>query len=146
MNTKSYKTSPLLMPIWACPLPAITPAKAEAINKKKSVKPSGQEGENKPMGKIMAKNLGELRKENPELVATIEAEVRSTVKQSAINAVVAAERKRLLEIDDIAKVINDDELVFEAKYGENACTAQELTLRAAIDAGVKAAKQTLRHG
>lgn len=130
----------IVTPMWAHHLPTITPAEADAINNKIPVK-SGSVGGNKPMGKIMAKNLGELRKENPELAATIEAEVRAAVKQSAINAVVAAERKRLQEIEDIAEAINDDELVFEAKYGEEACTAQELALRAAINAGVKAAQK-----
>ena len=67
--------------------------------------------------------------------------MRAVAKQSAINAVVAAERKRLQEIEDIAEAINDDKLVFEAKYGEKACTAQELALRAAINAGVKAAQK-----
>jgi len=117
-------------------LPVYSFTHADERNKNMPTK-NGNEGGNK----LMAKNLDELRKENPELAATIEAEVRAVAKQSAINAVVAAERKRLQEIEDIAEAINDDKLVFEAKYGEKACTAQELALRAAINAGVKAAQK-----
>lgn len=81
----------------------------------------------------MAKNLEELRKENPELASTIEAEVKaaaSAADQNAINAAVEAERKRQQEIDEIAVAVNDPDLVKEAKYGEKACTAQDLAFRA----------------
>ena len=82
---------------------------------------------------IMATNLGELRTENPELATTVEQEIRSAVSadnEKAVSAAAAAERQRLAEIDEIASLF-DSELVKEAKYGENACSASELALRAA---------------
>lgn len=108
------------------------------------IKPAmpGSEGGNN----LMAKNLEELRKENPELATTVEAEIRAATKP--INGAIAAERKRLQEIDEIASAINDDSLVHEAKYGANPYTAQELAYRAAtnkaVDQGVSAAKQAYR--
>ena len=45
----------------------------------------------------------------------------------------AAERQRLQEIDQIASLFAD-ELVQEAKYGENPCNANELAYRAAVAA------------
>ena len=89
----------------------------------------------------MAKTLAELREEYPELAATIEDEVKASIKQNLIDETLAAERQRLQEIDEIAAVINDEELVREAKYSKNRCTAQELALRAAVKAGVKAAQK-----
>ncbi len=91
---------------------------------------SGSEGGNKPM----AKTVEELRAEYPDLVKQLEAEATKAAApaadQSAINTAVEAERKRQQEIDEIAVAINDPELVKEAKYGEKACTAQELAFRA----------------
>jgi len=99
---------------------------------------SGSEGGNN----LMAKNLEELRKENPELAATIEAEVKAAASaNTATNTtpetappsteeILAAERKRLQEIDEIASMVNDAELIHEAKYGEKPCSAQELAFRA----------------
>lgn len=99
----------------------------------------------------MAKNLEELRKENPELAATVEAEVKAaaaaaaptgtTADQGAIKATLNEERKRMQEIDEIASMVNDDDLVKEAKYGDKACTAQELAFRAMQ----KQAKQGKEH-
>lgn len=48
----------------------------------------------------------------------------------AIAAAVAAERQRLQEIDEVAALF-DAELVREARFGEKACTASELSYRAA---------------
>jgi ATP-dependent protease ClpP protease subunit len=110
---------------------------------------SGSEGGNN----LMAKNLEELRKENPELASTIEAEVKAAASANAAtpstpataqpNAedILAAERKRIQEIDEIAAMINDADLVREAKYGENPCSAQELAFRAMK----KQAKQGEQH-
>lgn len=50
----------------------------------------------------------------------------------------ADERRRLQEIDAIA-ALYDPELVKEAKYGENPCTAQELAYQAAVAAAASAA-------
>ena len=85
----------------------------------------------------MAKTIEELRAEYPELVKQIEAEAKAAAsadqkaaEQKAVFDAVQAERKRLQEIDEIASAINDPDLVKEAKYGEKACSAQELAFRA----------------
>ena len=93
----------------------------------------GQEG-----GKTMAKNLEELRAENPELAEQIMAEAKAAASQDAgaVNAAVEAERKRIADIDEIA-ALYDDETVHEAKFGEKPCTAQEMAFAAAK----KAAKE-----
>ena len=98
-------------------------------------------------GKTMAKNLEELRAENPEL-----AEAKAAVSASAgsgtpapqagadaVSAAVQAEQKRIQEIDAVASLY-DAETVKAAKYGENACTAQEMTYRAAQAAAQKGKK------
>ena len=114
-------------------IPTVSTAEAEDINKT-SAGTDSNEG-----GNPMARNLEELRKENPELASQVEAEVRAAVSAentSAANNATDAERKRISEIDEIAHLF-DDETVREAKYGKNPCTAQEMTFRAAQ----KAAKQ-----
>ncbi len=86
----------------------------------------------------MAKDLSELIKENPELAAKVQEEL--TVKISAeVNAKAAekaaaqieAERKRLEEIDAVAFKV-DAETLKAAKYGDTACSAGEMLLRAAL--------------
>ncbi len=99
----------------------------------KKVPEEKNEGTNKG-GKIMANNLEELRKENPELAAQVEKEVKAAALNENSNAARQAaeeERKRLAEIDKIACLFDED-IVKEAKYGENACSAQEMAYRAAI--------------
>lgn len=59
----------------------------------------------------------ELRTQEPDLVTQIQ------------NEAVAIERQRMRDIDSIAASIPDQEMVNEAKYGENTCTAQELSFR-----------------
>jgi ATP-dependent protease ClpP protease subunit len=54
-------------------------------------------------------------------------------KDMTVEEVVRAERERLRGIDEIA-ALYDGELVAEAKFGETACGAAELALRAAQDA------------
>ena len=84
----------------------------------------------------MAKNLTELREENAELAAEVEREVRaelSAENASALAQAVSNERKRLSEIDEIACHFDKD-TVREAKYGEQACSAQEMSYRAAVKA------------
>jgi ATP-dependent protease ClpP protease subunit len=49
--------------------------------------------------------------------------------QEVVNSAIEAERKRIQEIEDIANGIDAD-LVQEAKFGNNACDAKELALRA----------------
>ncbi len=76
-------------------------------------------------GKPMANNIEELRSEYPDLVTQIETAAATTAVQ--------AERARLQEIDVVANLFSSD-LVADAKYGENPCSAQELTYRAAVEA------------
>ena len=88
-------------------------------------------------GSTMANTIEELRKENPELVAQLVSAERAAERADAIQA----EQKRLQEIDELAGLFSAD-LVREAKYGEKACSAQELSYRAAVDAA-KNGKQFL---
>lgn len=81
---------------------------------------TGNEG-----GKSMATTIEELRAENPELVSQLESATRAEAVQ--------AEQTRLQEIDNLAGLFSAD-LVREAKYGEKACSAQELSYRAACAA------------
>ena len=77
---------------------------------------SGNEGGNNPM------TLEELRASQPELVQQIEASAAQTAVQN--------ERARLQGIDEVAALFNAD-LVADAKYGPNACSAETLSFRAA---------------
>ncbi len=81
---------------------------------------TGEEGGNQ----TMATNLNELRTENPELAAQVEADVRAGLTADT-NAAVEAERNRLREIDAISALYGD-EAVQAAKYGDHPMTAQEL--------------------
>lgn len=92
---------------------------------------------NKTGGNLMANNLKELRTENSALADTVEADVRAEIesafaaeKAEAVNKAIADERQRLSDIDEIASLYKA-ELVREAKYGDGACSAAELALRAA---------------
>lgn len=104
----------------------------------------------------MAKNLEELRAENPELAEALMAEAKAAVSApaaggtvppapaapagaDAVSAAVQAEQKRIQEIDAVA-ALYDAETVQAAKYGENACTAQEMTYRAAQKAAQQGKK------
>ena len=82
---------------------------------------SGKEGGSTHM------TLEELRKENPEAAAALLAEAQASANAVAIQA----ERQRIADIDAIAGLFSDD-IVNAAKYGDNACTAQEMAYRAAL--------------
>ena len=82
---------------------------------------SGKEGGRTPM------TLEELRKSDPEAAAALLAEA-----QASANTAVQAERQRIADIDAIASMFSD-EIVNAAKYGETACTAKEMTYRAALE-------------
>ena len=95
-------------------------------------------------GKIMAKNLEELRQEDPSLAEALMAEARAAVSavaqtssvqitESQTEDPVQTERNRIQEIDALASLY-DAETITAAKYGENACTAQEMVYRAAVKA------------
>lgn len=72
--------------------------------------------------KTMFKTTEELRTAEPQLVSQIEA--------AAAAEAVANERKRIQSIDEIAPSVGDIEMVQDAKYGEGACTAEQLAFRA----------------
>lgn len=78
--------------------------------------------DNNEGGTQMANTIEELRAEYPDLVAQLAQEERA--------AAVQEERSRIRDIDDVAGLFSA-ELVTNAKYGENICTAQELAYRAA---------------
>lgn len=71
----------------------------------------------------------ELRAAHPEVVAQIEQAAVAAAQAQANAAAVTAERQRLADIDSIAASIPDQQMVNDAKYGENPCTAQELCFR-----------------
>lgn len=94
-------------------------------------------------GKTMAKNLEELRAENPALAEQLMAEAKAAVSaagqadpaqptatQTAEDDPAQVERKRIQDIDALASLY-DAETVHAAKYGPDACTAQEMAYRAA---------------
>lgn len=87
--------------------------------------------------KTMAKNLEELRAENPELAAQVEADVRAGLTAGQdVNAAVEAERERLKAIDEISGLYAAD-AVREAKYGETPLTAEQLAFREAKKAAAQ---------
>lgn len=95
-----------------------------------------QEDQNEGGNQTMAKNLEELRTENPELADSILAEARATVAAEGNDAsaeAVKSERQRMQEIDEISALYSP-ETVQAAKYGDKACTAQEMAFRAAKEA------------
>ena len=71
----------------------------------------------------------EIRAQYPEIVAQIEQAAVNAAQTQANAAAVDAERQRIEAIDSIAASIPDPQLVRDAKYGENRCTAQELSFR-----------------
>lgn len=77
--------------------------------------------------------LAELREQHPELVAQIEADARTAGASEAATNAVQAEQARIQAIDEVANLF-DPQMVQEAKYGEKACSAQELAYRAAQNA------------
>lgn len=95
---------------------------------------------------IMAKNYDELLKENPELAAAIEkefnAKAEADISAKANEAKAQAiedERARIAAIDEIAGLYSP-EMVEAAKYGDKACTAMELSYRAAVEDAKKGKK------
>ena len=73
--------------------------------------------------------LDELKAQEPDLVSQIEQAATNAAQAQASADAVTAERKRLADIDSIAASIPDQQLVHDAKYGDNPCTAQELCFR-----------------
>lgn len=123
------------LPLRGFPMPENIPVITERtvpLDNNKNLKNGGK--------KTMAKDLSELMKENPELAAKVQEEIAAklseemTAKASeTVAAEKAAERKRLEEIDKVAHLF-DDATVAEAKYGDKACSAEEMCYRAAVTA------------
>lgn len=125
-------------------IPTVTPEASapDMTNTPRQVQaPGGKEGN------TMAKNLEELRAENPALAEQLMAEARAAVSaagqtpaaaasapqaapQTAEDDPTQAERKRIQDIDALA-ALYDAEAIRKAKYGEHPCTAQELAYRMA---------------
>ena len=83
-----------------------------------------QKGEN-PMEEI--KTVAELEKAYPELCA----EIKNSAMNGKTDEVVAAERKRIKDIEDISFRIADKSLVEKAKY-EGGMTAADLLMQDAL--------------
>jgi ATP-dependent protease ClpP protease subunit len=114
-------------------IPTVTTASAGTTYTKPPKRGDQTEG-----GKTMAKTLAELRAENPGLAEALLAEAKAENADIAKTSA-EAERERIAAIDEIA-ALYDAQLVHEAKYGENPCTAQELAFKAAQVAAKKGAK------
>lgn len=129
---KSLLVNGYSLPLRGFPMPENIPVITERTtppDNNKNLKNGGK--------KTMAKDLSELMKENPELAAKVQEEITAkltaelTAKASETTEVkIVAERKRLEEIDQMAHLF-DEETVAAAKYGDKACTAQEMCYRAA---------------
>ncbi len=99
------------------------PAKQPRANKVPAAM-TAKEGGNNPM----PMTIEEMRQNHPEVVAQIEQAARNEAQAQTTDAV-TAERQRLQAIDSIAASIPNQQLVHDAKYGDNPCTAQELCFR-----------------
>lgn len=118
-NIEGLHNVPGTIPIQRSANPAARPAANKRPTNKAAKKPEG----GKPN-----MTLEELRAQEPDLVSQIEQDARNAAQQANADAV-AAERQRIEAIDSIAASIPDPQLVHDAKYGENPCTAQELCFR-----------------
>lgn len=116
-------------------IPTVTPAATATVeaNITTPATPGSQEG-----GNSMA-NQTTVPETTPDNVAQQNANANAAASgvpagdnpnADAIAAAVQAEQNRIQEIDAIAGLFDDD-LVQAAKYGEHACSAQELAYRAA---------------
>lgn len=118
-NVEGLRNIPGTIPIQKSAKPAARPA----ANKRPTNKAANSEGGKNHM------TLEELKAQEPDLVSQIEQTATNAAKAQASTDAVAAERKRLADIDSIAASIPDQQLVHDAKYGDNPCTAQELCFR-----------------
>lgn len=121
-NIEGLHNVPGTIPVSAH-IPAATPAAKLGANKNMAANATNKEGGNTPM------TPEEIRAQYPEIVAQIEQAAVNAAQTQANNAAVDAERQRIEAIDSIAASIPDPQLVHDAKYGENRCTAQELSFR-----------------
>ena len=118
-NVEGLRNIPGTIPIQKSAKPAARPA----ANKR----PTNQAA--KPEGGKNHMTLEELKAQEPDLVSQIEQAATNAAQAQASADAVTAERKRLADIDSIAASIPDQQLVHDAKYGDNPCTAQELCFR-----------------
>lgn len=70
--------------------------------------------------------LEEMKAQHPDLVAQIEKQAAETARKEAITQ----ERERLQAIESIEASVGDAQLVRDAKYGDEPCTAEQLALKA----------------
>ena len=125
MAAKSFESLPNSIPVECAKPQKSKPAQALADA---DIKPNKEETQ---------MTLDELMKTEPELaeqikasaIEEVKAEVATQISEAKAEAV-REERARLQAISEIACSVNDVEMVNEAMYGENACTASELALRA----------------
>lgn len=142
-------------------IPTVTPEASAPVETNNPPDTTGKEGGN-------SMTLEELRAQYPDLVAQAEAQARASAVPPAATSTtpaapaqtaapaaattpaapatatagddpVAAERQRIQEIDAMASLF-DAETINEAKYGEHACTAQEMAYRAAKKAAASGGK------
>lgn len=123
-------------------LPTVTQPELQSSGEDVTHKELPTEGGNE----IMAKNYDELLKENPALAAAIEKEFKekaeadiSAKANDAKEQAIKDERARIAAIDEIAALYSP-EMVEAAKYGDKACTAMELSYRAAVEDAKKGRK------
>lgn len=133
-------------------IPTVTPEASAAVETNKPPAQTGKGGNNM--------NPEELRAQHPDVAAQLVEGVRAVIEAScattqtpkATNPTpapatsgeddpVQAERQRLQEIDALAGLFDAD-TVNAAKYGDNACSAQEMVYRAA-QAAAKQGKKFL---
>jgi len=88
---------------------------------------------------VQTMDLKELREKYPELVSQVEADAKASGAAEATAQAVQAEQARIQAIDEVANLF-DAQMVHDAKYGEKACTAQELAYRAAQNAAKQGRK------
>ena len=98
---------------------------APAAGTNKTARPANAAG-GKNTGGMNPMTEQELRAQYPELVASIE----SAAVEAARTEIVNTERARLQAIEGIEAQIGDAQLIADAKYGENACDAAQLALKA----------------
>lgn len=118
-NVEGLRHIPGTIPIQKSAKPAARPAA--------NTRPTNQAA--KPKGGKNHMTLEELKAQEPDLVSQIEQAATKAAQAQANADAVTAERKRLADIDSIAASIPDPQLVHDAKYGDNPCTAQELCFR-----------------
>ena len=121
--------------LYACGHRMRLAAKAELPGGIKVVEPVPADGDDNTLPDVSGKTGGtpmtleELRVSDPEAYAAMLAEAQAAADQTAVQA----ERQRIADIDAVA-ALYDDDTVRAAKYGDQACTAQEMTYRAAVEA------------